>query len=38
MTYRALASAYSTERLHALNLTRAPLSLRLRRPPRQQTA
>ncbi len=37
-TYRALASAYSTERLHALNLTRAPLSLHLPRPPRQQTA
>ena len=37
-TYRALASAYSTERLHALDLTRAPLSLHLPRPPRQQTA
>ena len=37
-TYRALASAYSTERLHALDLTRAPLSLHLSRPPRQQTA
>lgn len=38
VTYRALASAYATERLHALNMTRAPLSLQLPRPPRLQTA
>lgn len=37
-TYRALASAYATERTHAMNLIRVPLSNHLPRPPRLQTA
>ncbi|HEY5937743.1 MAG TPA: hypothetical protein VIU61_24010 [Kofleriaceae bacterium] len=37
-SYRTLATAYQTERMEARNTTRAPLSLHLSGPQRQQTA
>ena len=37
-SYRALATAYQTERMEARNTTRAPLSLHLPGPQRLQTA